>query len=810
MFRFSTLKKKTKLGFVAGLTVFGLLVGATGAIANNTVSASNCDKVNIIYCGLSGSSASGYIDSLRAHYNNNRDQYGNTDIRAVMRWSGFTDKSIAGMDTGNTKVGTLYRNGNIYVGGTLVGSKTWVSARFGAGQAGFKHVEGNVWARLTTTSFANDSVPVLIHFDGEGVPDAGVMVHCGNSLQFHPEVKPKPSLVCDSLTATAVAGTFQRSYQFTAKANAKHTTITNYVFEFGDGKSDKVKTDNEKATSQHTYAAGKTYTATVTVDSTDIKNVSSGNCKVKIEVPAPALSCDSLTAVPTGVTNEYQLTAKATPKNTTITGYAFDFGDGQKQTVQTGNTQATVTHGYAAAGQTYIAKVSVDSSDVKNVTSANCQVTIKTPVPPKPSVTITKLVDGVKLKEVEVGATFTYQLKVTNDGTMDLSNVAVTDTPAAGSNIQLVGAAVGVITGNTWNYTIPSLKAGESKTFELTAKVTQYTEGQLVNTACVNAPEVNPGQPEKQDACDTANVKVKKPQVPNVTITKYVDGVKYKQVEVGQVFTYQLKVTNTGEVDLKNVVVTDPAPAGVTMLTTDKGSIVNNALSLTIASLPVGQSVSVNITAKVAQQQDGKIVNTACVNAPEVNPSQPDKDDACDNASVSVSKQPENPNITITKYVGTNSKNMQVTVGVPFSYRLIVKNTGDINMTNVVVTDTPEEGIVLLSAEQGTITNNTWTYTIPSLAIGQQVEFTLTAKVTAETEDGLVNTACVNAPEVNPGQPDKDDACDTATVTTPTTPVTLPEVLPNTGAGSVIGLVSLVAIVSALGYRFFLSRRLAE
>ncbi|MCA9327910.1 PKD domain-containing protein, partial [Candidatus Saccharibacteria bacterium] len=435
MFHIGNIKKKVKLSFVAGLTMFGLLVGATGVVATNTVSAQSCDKVNIIYCGLNGSSASGYISSLRNIYNNNKDTYGNTDIKAVMRWSGFTDAKIKGMNTGNTKVGTLYRNGDIKVGGKLVANNTWVSARFGAGQAGFKHVEGNVWARLTTTSFANPSVPVLIHYNADGVPDAGVMVHCGNALQFHPTVPPKPSLVCDNLSKDVVEGSMRRTYTFTAQASAKHTTITNYVFNFGDGKSQTVNTSKEKATTkEHTYAPGKTYTATVTVNSKDVKGVTSKDCKISVVVPKASLSCDLLTATPTATENEFKLTAKASAANTVITGYDFSFGDGSNdQRVATDKKQASVTHTYAA-GKTYTATVNVDSKDIKNVTSKKCKVTIKTPEAPNPGVSITKLVNGKKLDNVTVGGEFTYQLKVTNDGNVALKDVVVTDTPAADTN----------------------------------------------------------------------------------------------------------------------------------------------------------------------------------------------------------------------------------------------------------------------------------------------------------------------------------------------------------------------------------------
>lgn len=127
-------------------------------------------------------------------------------------------------------------------------------------------------------------------------------------------------------------------------------------------------------------------------------------------------------------------------------------------------------------------------------------------------------------------------------------------------------------------------------------------------------------------------------KTPGVGIAKLVNGKENTAVNVGEVFTYTIKVTNSGEVDLANTVMTDQAPAGVTLLSTDKGTISGSTLSYTIPSLKVGESITITVTAKVAEYKSGNLVNTACVNAAEVNPSKPDDKDACDDATVTVNK----------------------------------------------------------------------------------------------------------------------------------------------------------------------------
>lgn len=137
---------------------------------------------------------------------------------------------------------------------------------------------------------------------------------------------------------------------------------------------------------------------------------------------------------------------------------------------------------------------------------------------------------------------------------------------------------------------------------------------------------------------------------------------------------------------------------------------------------------------------------------------------------------PETPGVTIEKYVNNDQKYARVNADVEFSYRVVVTNTGSTDLNNVVVTDTADKGITLLSVTPpgGTITapkdangQYVFAYTIPKLLKGEARTFTLSAKVPVALAGKLVNTVCVDAPEV-PGNPDK---CDKAEVEVPPTPV---------------------------------------
>ena len=465
-----------------------------------------------------------------------------------------------------------------------------------------------------------------------------------------------------------------------------------------------------------------------------------------LDCTKPELACKSLTASPVANTRRVDFVATATAAGTTVSNYRFVFGDGSQQTVNTASLSANASHEYAEWGKQYTAQVYVTSTDLANVTSATCMVSFETAK--QPSVVIEK---SVSKAVVKVNETFTYTVKVTNNGQTPLTNVKVTDPSPL--NVQFLSASAGTVESNGlfWSHTIPTLAVGESKTYTITAKVTKYVPDQILNTACVNAPEVNPSEPTKPDDCDDAPVNVQEPN-PSVAIEKTVSKA---QVRVGEQFTYTLKVINNGDEDLTNVKVSDPARPNVKFLSASAGTV--NATGTlwtdTIASLPVGQSKTYTITAVVTAYVEGQVMNNACVDAPEV----PGAPDDCDEVPVVVIK--DNPNISVEKTVSKDS----VDVGEDFTYTVKVTNTGDVALTNVAVRDQAPANVKFLSASAGTVnaTGTLWTHTIPTLAVGESQTFSVVAEVTAYVSGQIVNTVCVDAPQM----PASPDDCDDVPVT---------------------------------------------
>lgn len=228
--------------------------------------------------------------------------------------------------------------------------------------------------------------------------------------------------------------------------------------------------------------------------------------------PEPTAKCEQLRFERISRT-DFKLHAKAAVAGgAKVSNYRFTVTNSRYTTVITKDVPSTATE--ASSGKlsltqfgAYTARVTVTTS-LGNRTN-DCTVAFKVTAPDMPSIDIVKKVDNVDSKEVSLNTDFTYGLVVTNTGDVTLKNVAVTD--AAPSGLTMISSNVALIKNNKFSYTIPELKAGQSLAFTIKARVTAYVPGALVNTACVNAVEINPNQPTVTDGCDDATVTVTPP-----------------------------------------------------------------------------------------------------------------------------------------------------------------------------------------------------------------------------------------------------------------------------------------------------------
>jgi uncharacterized repeat protein (TIGR01451 family) len=336
---------------------------------------------------------------------------------------------------------------------------------------------------------------------------------------------------------------------------------------------------------------------------------------------------------------------------------------------------------------------------VANVTADFTNVATATGTPPVgPNVTdsddavvdvINPRIDIAKtpdLQTVASGSTVLFTIVVTNTGDVTLNPVAVSDPLAPSCNRANVGPlAPGQVTSYTCSVT------------NVTADFTN------VATA-TGTPPVGPNVTDSDDA-------VVDVIAPNIDISKTPD---LQTVVSGSTVLFTIVVTNTGDVTLNPVVVSDPLAASC-----------NNA---TLGPLAPGQSKSYQCS---VSNVTADFTNVATVTGtPPVGPNVTDSDDAVVDVI--------NPRIDIAK-----TPDLQTVVsGSTVLFTIVVTNTGDVALDPVAVNDP-----LAPSCNRANV---------GPLAPGQVTSYT--CSVTNVTADFTNVATATGTPPVGPNVTDSDDA----------------------------------------------------
>src|SRR5262245_27425591 len=274
-----------------------------------------------------------------------------------------------------------------------------------------------------------------------------------------------------------------------------------------------------------------------------------------------------------------------------------------------------------------------------------------TTVEQNPALTIVKETSDPTVDHA--GAVIHYTIAVDNTGNIDLTNPVVTDPFADAGSLTFVGGDthdLGVLdTDEIWHYTA-------------THTVTQAemnAGGTLQNIAHVHTDRT-------PDQSDDATTTVE--QNPALTIVKETSDPTVDHA--GAVIHYTIAVDNTGNIDLTNPVVTDPfADAGsLTFVggdTHDLGVLDTDEIWHYTATHTVTQA---------EMNAGGTLQNIAHVHTDRT-------PDQSDDATTTVE---QNPALTIVKETSDPTVDH---AGAVIHYTIAVDNTGNIDLTNPVVTD---------------------------------------------------------------------------------------------------------------------------
>jgi uncharacterized repeat protein (TIGR01451 family) len=308
-----------------------------------------------------------------------------------------------------------------------------------------------------------------------------------------------------------------------------------------------------------------------------------------------------------------------------------------------------------------------------------------------------KLSKNVPAK-VAVGETYTVTITVT--ALQDVANVVVKDEVPAGAQLQGTEPQAAAAGANlTW--TFPTMNAGEEQVIKV--MLVAQGEGTLKCCATVSA---------EPRICVTTLV-----GKPVLAITKTGPEV----AQLGEKISYSVTVSNTGTSDAKGVVITDVLPDGLQSV--DGGQTMTREIG------DLAADASKTVVVPVTTTKRGKFCNVASAKGTNTNEV---KAEAC---TTVVEKM-----LTITK-TGTERQYL----GKEATYTVEITNPGDVELTNVVITDTAPANTTIVNADGGTVDGQVVTWNIGKLGAGAKASKKLT--LTSRTIGNLCNNASVATAE---------------------------------------------------------------
>ncbi|MEP2129959.1 MAG: gliding motility-associated C-terminal domain-containing protein, partial [Algoriphagus sp.] len=253
----------------------------------------------------------------------------------------------------------------------------------------------------------------------------------------------------------------------------------------------------------------------------------------------------------------------------------------------------------------------------------------------------------------------------------------------------------------------------ESATVMTSYEVTQedVDKGEVINTATATGTD-----PDGGETGGTATAVVPGTDDPSLSVDKVATVTTY--AEAGDVIPYTIVVTNTGNVTLTNVTVTDPL----------------TGFTQNVGTLAPGESATVTTSYEVTQEDvdNGEVINTATATGTD-----PDGGETGGTATAVVPGT-DNPSLSVDKVATVTT---YAEAGDVIPYTIVVTNTGNETLTNVVVTD-PLTGMV---------------ETIPTLEPGQSMTYSTSYTV---TQADVANGSITNIASATGTDPDGEDVED--------------------------------------------------
>jgi len=338
----------------------------------------------------------------------------------------------------------------------------------------------------------------------------------------------------------------------------------------------------------------------------------------------------------------------------------------------------SVTVRVAASASGTLSNSATTTNDIPDPDTSNNRESEDVPVEPLADLEIVK---RALANRVVPGRQIAFELTVTNFGPSAARDVSVRDPLPRG--LSFVSASEGcTFASGTVTCTAASLASGRSLTFRVVTRVAaSVTADSIANTATV---ESSTRAPDPTNNSDRETV----PSGPEADLS-VVKIPSVDRVVVGGQLFYTLLVRNDGPSDAQEVVVTDTAGAGLTLLSArgSQGascSVSGGRVTCRLGTLAAGGSAQALVSARA--DQAGELTNTATVDSTTEDPDPRDnRDESRVTGDPPPAVGPQPADLEIVK-----SANRRSVLGSGLiTYTLSVRNLGPGTATDVQVVDTP-------------------------------------------------------------------------------------------------------------------------
>ena len=284
----------------------------------------------------------------------------------------------------------------------------------------------------------------------------------------------------------------------------------------------------------------------------------------------------------------------------------------------------------------------------------------------------------------QAGETITYNFNVVNTGNVTISNILVTD-----PKVTVNGGPVSVAAGTN-----------DSSTFFATYIITQtdVDTGSISNTATVNGMDPtggnitdtsdDPNNPADADANgdgepdDTTVTQLTSNSVLRLTkIGTFIDTNNDGLAQAGETITYTFDVKNTGNVTISNITVTDPltpVSVGSITLVPDETDFTTFTATYTLTQGDVNNGSVMNIASTSGMDPSGMTISDSS-DDPTTN--------AVNDATVTVLPRLSELSLFKTSVFDDQNDDGIPQVGETITYTFDVRNSGNLTITNITVTD---------------------------------------------------------------------------------------------------------------------------